>query len=351
MAQGDNWSAEECDIIVADYFAMLRDEQAGRQYNKAAHRKALMQRVDRANGSIEFKHCNITAVLEELGMKGIDGYKPRPNYQNSLLDAIERYLERTNKADLIAIPEAVGPELRLVEAPPPSRPNAPVPAELERMVRKFDPVELDLELRVAPGVERRFRVPDALDHGYDLFDIWIEEPRGERRKLRSPRIYCSPLKTRTITPAAPFRRDISIFGEAGGYAFRKAGLHAVWAEFEPRPGHKLVSNRLEVHVRGRGCEDEIQDERAMLANSKAAQTLYHRLPIAKPKQLGDLAEFARTAKLQSRGAIAYGLGRAMLHGASAKAKAEASDLLARAAQEKVLGDHQRAIAFELTERG
>jgi hypothetical protein len=126
---------------------MLRDEQAGRQYNKAAHRRALMQRIDRANGSIEFKHCNITAVLEELGMKGIDGYKPRPNYQSSLLDAIDRYLERTSTADLMSVPQLVGPELRLVGAPSPSVPNLPIPDAVKRMVRKFDPVERDMRNR------------------------------------------------------------------------------------------------------------------------------------------------------------------------------------------------------------
>lgn len=148
MARGEDWSAEECDLIVEDYFAMLRDEEAGRQYNKAAHRKTLMQRIDRANGSIEFKHCNITAVLEELGLKGIEGYKPRPNYQNSLLEAIERYLERTKAADLIDVPDVERRELRLVEAPPPSRVNVPPIPKLEHMVRRFDPVERDMLNRV-----------------------------------------------------------------------------------------------------------------------------------------------------------------------------------------------------------
>lgn len=147
MAQGENWSAEECDLIVADYFAMLRKEQAGRPYNKAAHRKSLMEQIDRASGSIEFKHCNVTAVLEELGIKGIDGYKPRPNYQGALMGAIERYLDSTNSADLRAVPEIVGPELRLVEPPPLSLPNVAVPAELKQMVRKFDPVERDMRNR------------------------------------------------------------------------------------------------------------------------------------------------------------------------------------------------------------
>lgn len=159
MAAGENWTSEECDAIVADYFAMLREEQAGRPYNKAAHRKALMQQVDRSNGSIEMKHCNITAALEELGMTGIWGYKPRPNFQAALVDAIERYLDRTKGEDLTRLPELIGSQLRVVEPPPPARPNAPLPAELNRLVGRFDAVERDMRNR-ALGLAGELRVMD-----------------------------------------------------------------------------------------------------------------------------------------------------------------------------------------------
>jgi hypothetical protein len=41
---------------------------------------------------VEFKHQNISAVLEELGLPWIPGYKPKRNYQRALLDGIDRYL-------------------------------------------------------------------------------------------------------------------------------------------------------------------------------------------------------------------------------------------------------------------
>ena len=41
MASGP-WTDEENDLIVADYFAMLADDMAGRPYNKAQHRRSLM---------------------------------------------------------------------------------------------------------------------------------------------------------------------------------------------------------------------------------------------------------------------------------------------------------------------
>ena len=65
---GKDWSSTELDAIVADYFAMLREEQLSRPYNKTAHRRALMTEVRRSDASIEFKHRNISAVLTELGL-------------------------------------------------------------------------------------------------------------------------------------------------------------------------------------------------------------------------------------------------------------------------------------------
>jgi hypothetical protein len=61
MANGD-WTDNENDLIVADYFAMLADDSAGRPYNKAEHNRHLQHRIDRSRTSIEFKHQNISAV-------------------------------------------------------------------------------------------------------------------------------------------------------------------------------------------------------------------------------------------------------------------------------------------------
>jgi hypothetical protein len=87
------WTDRENDLIVADYFAMLTDDIAGRHYNKAEHRRALQPRLnDRSEGSIEFKHQNISAVLKGLGEDWIPGYKPAFNFQMTLVDAVARWL-------------------------------------------------------------------------------------------------------------------------------------------------------------------------------------------------------------------------------------------------------------------
>src|SRR6056297_2517981 len=92
MASGP-WTDEENDLIVADYFTMLADDIAGRRYSKAEHRRALLPLLnDRSEGSVEFKHQNISAVLKGLGEVWITGYKPAFNFQTSLVDAVARWL-------------------------------------------------------------------------------------------------------------------------------------------------------------------------------------------------------------------------------------------------------------------
>lgn len=85
---------EQNDAIVADYFAMLADDIAGRPYNKAERNRLLQAVIDRPRGSIEYKHQNISAVLKGLGEDWITGYKPAFNFQASLVDAVVRWLER-----------------------------------------------------------------------------------------------------------------------------------------------------------------------------------------------------------------------------------------------------------------
>ena len=68
MAEGehDDWTDQELDLIVADYFLMLNDEAAGVPFNKAQHNRLLRNNISRSRGAVEFKHQNISAVLEKL---------------------------------------------------------------------------------------------------------------------------------------------------------------------------------------------------------------------------------------------------------------------------------------------
>jgi hypothetical protein len=75
-----DWTDEQNDAIVADYFAMLADDIAGRSYSKATHNRSLRASIGRPCGSIEYKHQNISAVLKGLGEDWIPGYKPAFNF-------------------------------------------------------------------------------------------------------------------------------------------------------------------------------------------------------------------------------------------------------------------------------
>ncbi len=147
--QGEDWDAGELDAIIADYFAMLGDELVQRPYVKAHHRTALMEVTGRSAPSIEFKHRNISAVLQELGLPWIWGYKPALNYQDALFDAVDRYLSGHRQA-LDAQPVA-SPTIVLdpadVFTDMPAAVIRPRKVRLERLVRKFDPVERDFRNR------------------------------------------------------------------------------------------------------------------------------------------------------------------------------------------------------------
>lgn len=88
------WNKQEVETTVADYFHMLMLELSGQSYNKSAHRKLLLQKLDgRTDGAIERKHHNISAILIEFGVPYISGYKPLGNYQAMLMDVVEDRLK------------------------------------------------------------------------------------------------------------------------------------------------------------------------------------------------------------------------------------------------------------------
>jgi Domain of unknown function (DUF3883) len=134
------------DAIIADYFVMLAADLAGEAYVKSRHSAALMAKIGRTHRSVEFKHQNISAVLDELGLPWIPGYMPKRNYQNAIFDGIDRYLtthpgilESTPSSPMVEIAESVV----FVEPPLLMVTDRRIPERLQRLVRKFDPVERD----------------------------------------------------------------------------------------------------------------------------------------------------------------------------------------------------------------
>lgn len=149
---GTNWSDREIDLIVAHYFDMLTRELTGQHYIKLNYNRALQELTGRSAGSIERKHQNISAVLKRLGREWILGYKPLANYQNALIDGIDRYLGMNRELDLgpaAELPSAVAEPKDLWIGPPPApseQDRVETPA-LHRLILKYDPAERDARNR------------------------------------------------------------------------------------------------------------------------------------------------------------------------------------------------------------
>lgn len=94
------WNQLEVEATVADYFHMLVMELSGQHYNKSAHRKTLLKKLEnRTDAAVERKHQNISAILIEHGLPYISGYKPLGNYQVLLRDVVEKRLQADASVD------------------------------------------------------------------------------------------------------------------------------------------------------------------------------------------------------------------------------------------------------------
>ena len=192
MATGP-WTDEENDLIVADYFAMLAVDLAGRPYIKAEHNRRLRTRIHRSRPSIEFKHRNISAVLKGLGESWIAGYLPAFNIQMSLADTVARWLHRhpefqTPEVRATQAADAQG-TARLVIGLPPTLSNHPPPDEFEQMqaiARKFDVAARAERNRALgrAGEERALAHERAFLAGVGRADLaervrWVSEEDGD----------------------------------------------------------------------------------------------------------------------------------------------------------------------------
>jgi hypothetical protein len=151
-ARGTDWTRDEIDLIIADYFDMLHLERSRQPYVKAARNDALQKLILRSRKSIEFKHCNISAVLVRLGITPIHGYRPLANFQNALIDGVGRYLSRHGQpifAALSETPAKLAEPASLFVGPPPLPPagDHKETEALRRLVCKFDPAERDARNR------------------------------------------------------------------------------------------------------------------------------------------------------------------------------------------------------------
>lgn len=122
-----DWTREEVELIVADYLDMFTESLSGMPVNKSEHRRRLLRLLPRrTEGSIEFKHQNISQVLVELGLDYLDGYRPATNVQELVREVVPAQL--TSRSSLLELIRRVAEaplerakgdrtSLRLVAAP------------------------------------------------------------------------------------------------------------------------------------------------------------------------------------------------------------------------------------------
>jgi hypothetical protein len=77
---------------------MLRAELADQPYVKADFNREVQAATGRSHGAVEYKFQNISAVLRDLGLPYVVGYRPLPNLQNALRTEVERLCGGSRRA-------------------------------------------------------------------------------------------------------------------------------------------------------------------------------------------------------------------------------------------------------------
>jgi hypothetical protein len=107
--------------------------------------------IGRKPGSIERKLQNVSAVLDEIGIPWIQGYKPLAHYQDSLVAVVEQQLLRHPELFVAAGAGTlrVRDENEILVAPPAFLNSDPEsrPVAIRRLVGKFDPAARDARNR------------------------------------------------------------------------------------------------------------------------------------------------------------------------------------------------------------
>jgi hypothetical protein len=158
---GTDWTADEIAVLVGSYFLMLAEERAGRPYNKSAYRRDVIAVIGRAYGAIERKLQNVSAVLDEIGVRWIQGYKPLDHYQDLLIEAVDGHLLRNPEfLDFRAAAKRASNDAAVLVAAPTLADShrEARPLAIRRLVGKFDPAARDARNRALGRAGEEFVV-------------------------------------------------------------------------------------------------------------------------------------------------------------------------------------------------
>jgi hypothetical protein len=224
----------------------------------------------------------------------------------------------------------------------------------------FEPVELDLTISVSPNARANTRVsiPNEIDPGYARFQIRITNPEGHTFCYRPVHWFCHNYRTIQITSANPFHRDITIFGQAGGYTFDRPGPYRIRARL--RLGRRVIlSNELKVQVLSPNTKLAFyRDAASTYTSPRIAQLLFYREGSTSLSPYSDALRIASRHRSRTASAgLFYALGRNFLRHARQASNTRAArrfhrsalDLLANSLDGDALSGHRRKIALSLIE--
>jgi hypothetical protein len=193
----NDWTDEEVRALLDDHFAMLELQAGGVHYSKTDHRRRLLGRIPaRSESAIEFKHRNVSAVLDSLGLQTLVGYRPAKHFQQSLVMVVAEYLDKQQKQLLnierliASIPMSPQREVDFAscEVPPPQakKPGGMPSPSQPRISKLYDFAKRDAENHKLGEAGERFAVDWEMWHlrsvgRSDLAECvdWISKTQGD----------------------------------------------------------------------------------------------------------------------------------------------------------------------------
>jgi hypothetical protein len=222
----------------------------------------------------------------------------------------------------------------------------------------FEPIELDLSLSVTGSKKPIVSIRDEIDPAYTSFQIWLTNPRGERRLFRSDFRFCRPNGTFTVKQREPFRRDISMLIELGRHTFNVPGNYEAQVVMFSSRGKKIESNTTRCVVKRPRHGNKGWDlHRRVLANPAVERLLRYKQTLPSLVQIGALDNLRNSATPETASLIQYAIGKACFRSAmrtaqmekvvSDKLKSRAMRHLEKALKKGSLGHHRKKIAEAL----
>jgi hypothetical protein len=106
----------------------------------------------------------------------------------------------------------------------------------------FEPIEMELKLSLKEGKQKTIELPKELDPAFEGFQIWLTNPRGERRIFSSDVRICQSNAKMVLEEGKPFRRDVSLLRELGHATFSFPGAYEVQVVIRLPDGKIVRSN-------------------------------------------------------------------------------------------------------------